>query len=582
MSTKILLSKNIISSLVLAGSFMISAVIIVHANSPFDIEFPIPELNNCANKNECKAYCDNPENEVACHAFAAKHGLGGSRDEVDAKLKTIETDGGPGNCARDSENPNGSCRQYCGKQENIKECIRYAKAHNIMEGRELEEAEKVLKALEAGVPLPAGCTSEESCRHICEKPKDVTVARSCFEFADKAGLLPPGVTREKAEKMFKAIEEGRAPFKSPREFEQCENPQTDEILEKCVKFGLENDLIPPEEAEMIRKTGGKGPGNCRGKEQCETYCEEHQDECFKFAEEHNLIREEDKERMREGMSKFKEALDNAPPEVSTCLKSTVGEEVIQKIISGSQPPTRDLGEKMHLCFENFFKAAGNERGDFRREDGERSETQFQGIPANPRGNGGASGALIPSEIRPCLEEKLGADVVLKIVERQAYPPQNFREMIQACITKQMGAGQRREAGYEGGGRRYNEMPPAGYPQRPPSSETPQVPPQYFRPGGANMMPSNNYYAQPTEGGTNSYPPPGDGSYDINSNYQLPEGTYMPGTYYPTQSGDSTGSFTPPPSEPTPLPVPSSPSGLFFFPTVVKNLLANLMSLFFAR
>ena len=162
----------------------------VHAASIFDIEFPIAELGNCADKAECKAFCAVEDHEEVCSDFAAKYGIGGARERVD-KEKIIQKDGGPGNCALGSSDPEKSCHSYCAVQSHMRECVSYAKEHNLMKGKELEEAEKVIKALDGGATLPAGCTNEESCRNTCESPKNIAVARECFAFAEKAGLLPP-------------------------------------------------------------------------------------------------------------------------------------------------------------------------------------------------------------------------------------------------------------------------------------------------------------------------------------------------------------------------------------------------------
>lgn len=436
MTTKILLNNNSIATVILASAILISSVIVARvatAASVFDIEFPVAELDNCANKSECKAFCGEAENEIACQAFAAKYNLGDSKEEVDDKFKIIEADGGPGSCAVNSENPRASCEQFCSQSVNMRECVAYAKKNNLMPKSELEEAEKVIKALDSGVKLPAACTDERSCKSVCEEPKDTATARSCFEFAEQAGLLPPGVDREKAEKMFKAIEEGRAPFKSPKEFKQCEDPPSDEVFEKCLNFALESGMIPQEEAEIVKKTGGKGPGGCRGKEQCETYCENNQDACFQFAEEHGLISEADRARMKEGTEQFRSSLEQAPPEVSACLKEIVGAEVLDQMSAGTKPPSRELGEKMKQCFENFFKnnQGPNGQGGF---DGEGKEGDF-----SSRGEGGGSPGF-PPEVKTCLENKLGAEGLESLQKTPGDPMKSEnREVIENCFRETFGS-----------------------------------------------------------------------------------------------------------------------------------------------
>ena len=81
-----------------------------------------------------------------------------------------------------------------------------------------------------------------------------------------------------------------------------------------------------EEAEMVKKTGGKGPGGCHSKAQCDTYCEENGEECFNFAKEHGLMSEADLAQMTEGMKRFRDELDKMPPEAVACMKDAAGGE----------------------------------------------------------------------------------------------------------------------------------------------------------------------------------------------------------------------------------------------------------------
>ncbi|MDO8579584.1 MAG: hypothetical protein Q7R72_01800, partial [bacterium] len=152
MNTKTLLNKR---AIIFAFSFFLflSALTLVNqtqAASIFDIEFPVAELGNCKNKTECKAYCEVDENETVCKSFAEKYGLNqgdNQNNSANDREEKIMKDGGPGNCASGSDNPEKTCRQYCSVQVNMRECVSYAKDNGMMKGRDLEEAEKVLKAL---------------------------------------------------------------------------------------------------------------------------------------------------------------------------------------------------------------------------------------------------------------------------------------------------------------------------------------------------------------------------------------------------------------------------------------------------
>lgn len=408
-----------------------------YAKSIFDIEYPIAELGGCADKTSCKAYCDISEHQETCENFAASYGVNKAKERKEERATRKELavkDGGPGNCAANTDNPEKSCHTYCDTPEHMNECVAYGKSRGLLKGNELEEAEKVVNALASGVTLPEGCTSGESCKQMCEEPKNVGIARACFAFAEKAGLLPPHVDRMQAEKVFKLIEEGKSPFKSPKDFKQCENPESDEVMEKCLKFGEENGLIPQEDLEMIKKTGGKGPGGCRGKEQCDTYCSEHQDECMQFAEKHNLIKPEDKERMEEGLTRFREGIANAPSEVKQCLEGIVGRDNLEQMITGKQTPKRDFGDKMRTCFESTF---GTPMGEDRREGGSpgvmRTERQVSGMPfmqGRPQ-----QGGMFPPQVEECVKSKVGESALRELGTAQIDKEGALGQAISTCMRE---------------------------------------------------------------------------------------------------------------------------------------------------
>ena len=368
---KIPLNKTLI---VVAIIFSLTLIQGALAQSIFDIEFPIPELGNCKDKQTCKVYCDDENNKEACRSFAAKYGIGGKQKDNESadeeEVLAALAQGGPGNCAvgKSAKGREAACHQYCSKKENIRACVLFGKEHGLLKGKKLEEAQKVLQAIENGVELPKQCKDAESCEATCKKPKDVETARSCFAFAEKAGILPADVNKEKAEKMFQLMEEGKGPFKSFEDFGKCENPENEEILNQCIQFGTEHGFIPPEEAEIIRKTGGKGPGSCIGREQCDRYCRENEDECMAFAERHDLFPPEERARMRESAERIKSELQRAPEDVRACIEKVLGEQKYKEIMDGIRPPNRAASERMSTCFEAFHSRNNEARdgGDDRR------------------------------------------------------------------------------------------------------------------------------------------------------------------------------------------------------------------------
>lgn len=414
-------SNLIISVIIIAFSLLASFVLIAQATSADDIVYPVAELGNCKNETDCRTYCDKPENITACVNFAEKHDL--LSDEEISKAKKFEKIGkGPGGCTNQN-----SCESYCNDASRIDECLAFAEKNDFMSRGDLKEARAVQSALAKGVKLPGGCKNKKECDAFCEDPNNM---EQCIAFGEAAGFIPQEELKE-AKLVLEAVRKGAKPppcrgreacdaycstpenneqcvafaeaagFISPKDAEmarktggvgpggcrgrECENfCDNENNFQVCVDFAVKHDLMKPEEAEMARKTGGKGPGNCKGKDECEVFCQNpaNEEACFDFAKEHGLIPEGDMQRMEEGKGKMTEGFNNAPPEVAECLKSTVGSELIEKLKAGTARPSRDLGDKMRSCFEQM-KPMMEQPG----ERGERSDQIGPGMERVDEGRG---------------------------------------------------------------------------------------------------------------------------------------------------------------------------------------------------
>lgn len=161
------------------------------------ISYPVAELGNCTDKVACKVYCDKQTNIDACLAFAEKNNLM-SKDEI-KKAKNFKKTGmtGPGGCKGKDE-----CKTYCSNSDHMDECVTFAEKNGLMSDEQLDEAKKVRGAISRGIKPPA-CGGKETCDAYCS---------------------------------------------------------SSEHIEECVKFGEAAGMISKEDAEKIRKGGGKGPG----------------------------------------------------------------------------------------------------------------------------------------------------------------------------------------------------------------------------------------------------------------------------------------------------------------------------------
>ena len=232
----------------------------------------------------------------------------------------------------------------------MEECITFGIEAGFIQGKELEDVQKMLAAVKRGVKPPP-CKGKEACDKYCSEPDNMEV---CMTFATEAGFM---TEQEKADsqKMLEALKKGVKP-PNCRGKEECDvYCGQEEHFEECMNFAEAAGFMSPEDAAMARKTGGKGPGDCKGKEKCEAFCNnpDNQETCFNFAKEHGLIPEEDLKMMEEGKQKFQESLNQAPPEVIDCLNSVIGIEMMEKIKSGSVMPPREIGDQMRQCFEKM-------------------------------------------------------------------------------------------------------------------------------------------------------------------------------------------------------------------------------------
>jgi hypothetical protein len=394
-------TKYLISSLILISSFIIIGSVIAA-----DIQYPVEELGNCQNEAACKSYCNQLENMEACIDFAEKNNLMSKEEIAMAKKFIAAGSQGPGGCRGKNE-----CETYCNNIEHIDECISFGEENNLIPPKELEEAKKVQAAIKRGVKPPP-CGNKRQCDIYCEEPDHM---EECINFGIEAGFIQ-GEELEDVQKMLAAIKRGvkPPPCKGKKACDEyCSNPDNMEVcmnfaleagfmkeeekadfqkmlqalkkgikppncrgkkecdvycaeeshFEECMKFAEAAGFMTPEEAEMARKTGGKGPGGCKGKEECETFCNnpDNQETCFNFGKEHGMIPEEDLKMMEEVKQRFQVSMNQMPPEVADCLKSLVGEEIFEKFKSGAAMPPKEIGDQVRICFEQFRPAGPLER-----------------------------------------------------------------------------------------------------------------------------------------------------------------------------------------------------------------------------
>src|SRR3989338_6902433 len=174
------------------------------------ITFPISELGNCANASECKAYCDRQENHTACREFALAKGL--IKPSVITQ-KILEAAKEELACNNLTE-----CKAACQRHENSDICQSFAKKHKIV-----KTANAISKEIIAQAKKELGCTDQTSCRLLCEKPEN---REKCIEFGDKHKLL----SKVTVKKLKEAGQDASVRFLSAKPGAPCANDKS------CIQY----------------------------------------------------------------------------------------------------------------------------------------------------------------------------------------------------------------------------------------------------------------------------------------------------------------------------------------------------------
>ncbi len=290
--------------------------VFVQAQNPFDIEYPIAELNNCGSQEECKNFCDISSNQDVCFQWAKNMGFVKDKPEIHEDFI------GPGGCQSEQE-----CEAYCSNKEHGEECLDFSVAEGYITK---EEAEKT--RIDMNKTGPGGCDSDKSCRAFCDSPDNM---EECMKFVVEEGKI----TEEEAEFLVKRamIHHERGPDgpgrpggpeddideeKALNILEElgggpggCKNMDECDLYcsagnhdEECMAFAIEHGLIPPEKIEKMKKMMEMGgPGGCKGPQECDEFCskEENRDTCMNFAIENEMMPPEEIEMMKKEMEIIK-------------------------------------------------------------------------------------------------------------------------------------------------------------------------------------------------------------------------------------------------------------------------------------
>lgn len=477
------------SAIILGTGIMISSAVLIGnalaQNIPnsasqagaANIQYPVKELDNCQDEKACRAYCDKAENTAACLDFAQKNNLM-SDEEINSAKKFLAGGKGPGNCTtkdsceaycndishidecvafaektgmlpqndlveakkvkaaidRGIKPPQcgnkKSCDAYCSSPDHMEECMTFAQAAGLMSDKEQQDAQKILNAIKKGIKPPQ-CGGKDQCDIYCNTPEHID---ECMAFGEASGMMSDQ-EKEGAQKFISAIKKGIKPLPCKGK-DQCDAYCTQEDhFNECLAFSEAAGFMSPQEAEIAKKSGGKGPGGCRSKEQCEAFCSnpDNQETCFTFGKENGLINQDDIKRMDEGKQKFQEMLSQTPSQVIECLKSSIGADQFDKIKSGTLMPSKNIGEAMRICFQ---KAMGDQEQSGPMIPMTNPTEGQAGKPGEPGTPGGMmKSGNIPPAVAECLKSSAGENIADQLKSGILERNPEIGDKIKNCFTK---------------------------------------------------------------------------------------------------------------------------------------------------
>jgi hypothetical protein len=306
--------------------------IFIFAQSLDDISYPIEELGNCQNAEDCSKFCDKIVNLEACHNFSKENMLSTTCDTVDVGKFVSALKNGVQLLPCETK---AECLDFCSRPENLNQCLAFAEKSGI-----LSRYEALLFKRTGGIG-PGGCKTKEECKEYCGKEDNVD---ECLAFAKEYGFMSQGQVAEAVRLRDIALKGGPGGCVG---LEQCKDYcSVSSNFEECINFGTKTGIIAPEEIEKVQEfVSGGGPGGCKTRQECDAYCEdpENNQECFTFLVENNYISQEKINLIDEGIKETEQSVEAQIQEYKEKLNLTDEEvEEIRTRLKERLQPYKDI------------------------------------------------------------------------------------------------------------------------------------------------------------------------------------------------------------------------------------------------
>ncbi|MCL5797687.1 MAG: hypothetical protein M1366_02710 [Patescibacteria group bacterium] len=248
-----------------------------------NISYPIKELGNCADAQTCFIYCSQAANQEACLTYAQQNGLtkqSSNTNPTDTTtiLNTAKTELG---CSSKT-----ACINLCSQEANHDKCEKFARKYGLNsdngESNQVNSSPYVLNAAKTEL----GCSDQNSCMLLCSTPEN---SDKCLAFAQKYNLISKALQEkitETQQKRAEMLQEAKTELGCDSEsscMDFCSLPNNHS---QCFSLAQKVGLIPQQEMEGNQAQSGfaktmqqTSVKNCTDEKQCQQYCTIHPDQC---------------------------------------------------------------------------------------------------------------------------------------------------------------------------------------------------------------------------------------------------------------------------------------------------------------
>jgi len=299
------------------------------------------------------------------------------------------------------------CKNYCSVSEHMLDCVNFAEAQGMLKGEDLRVSKAVAEKISKN-ETPGQCKTKEECENFCSGKIDNI--KECVAFAKELNILPVAELAQ-AENILKALEGGA---KMPGECKMkadCEKYCAIGLhIDECLSFAESANILSGEELKQAKTVApylknGETPGKCQSKEECDNYCKDTNNftECLGFAEKVGFISAKDAEMARKtggvgpGGCKDQTSCDlycNDEAHANECADYAVSKGLVDE-------KTADL---IKNGIDQMKKA-------------------LETLPPE-----------IKADVNSCLESKIGADKLQKILNKEVSATKSQGDSIQSCFA----------------------------------------------------------------------------------------------------------------------------------------------------